>query len=135
MGSGACLNQIDNCKDLSTISCERVDAVSGLESYKDKDGAVVVVEAPVILVVANEANSLGPITSDSDRENDDFLINRNSPPIYAKKITCATVACFDLEVLRITANYWESTLGIFFERYCELLVVGTREMIQCYLGF
>ena len=78
-------------------ACERLDAVSGLESYKDKDDAVVVVEAPVMLVVANEANSLGPITPDSNRENGDFPINRNSPPISAKKITCASVACFDLE--------------------------------------
>lgn len=85
MGSGA-------CEDLSRSRFEKFDSVkvSVVETHKD------VVEAP------DDTNSLGPITPDSDRENGDFPVDRNSPPMSAKKMT--SVACLDLETDRNGEN-------------------------------
>ncbi|CAB4285005.1 unnamed protein product [Prunus armeniaca] len=84
MGSGDCINELDQCKLPSQKSLEKLDRASALGLHKDA------AETPMKLM-ANGMASLGPITPKADRENGDFTINFISPPSFLKKpsmVTC-----------------------------------------------
>lgn len=96
MGSGSRTDQLSNCQDVSTNSFEKVDAPPSIvETHKG------VVEAPAA-IEADDTNSLGPITPDSDRENGDFPIDFKSTPTSVKKLAC--VDCFDSDTNRNEDN-------------------------------
>ncbi|XP_015897765.3 uncharacterized protein LOC107431391 [Ziziphus jujuba] len=80
MGSGGCTDQLSSCQNMPPSSFEKVDDLSVVETRKGVDD-----EAPDVLE-ADESNSLGPITPDSDRENGDFPIDYKSPPTTVKKL-------------------------------------------------
>ncbi|PQQ09443.1 uncharacterized protein Pyn_21435 [Prunus yedoensis var. nudiflora] len=84
MGSGDCINELDQCKLPSQKSLEKLDRAKALGLHKDA------AETPMKLM-ANGMASLGPITPKADRENGDFTIDFISPPSFLKKpsmVTC-----------------------------------------------
>ncbi|KAL6278362.1 hypothetical protein ACE6H2_021963 [Prunus campanulata] len=84
MGSGDCINELDQCKLPPQKSLEKLDRAKALGLHKDA------AETPMKLM-ANGMASLGPITPKADRENGDFTIDFISPPSFLKKpsmVTC-----------------------------------------------
>lgn len=94
MGSGACTDQLSNCQDVPSNTFQKVDAPGTAETHKGGG----VVEAPAALEADDDANSLGPITPDSDRENGDFPMDLKSPPSSVKRL--ANVDCLDADTNR-----------------------------------
>ncbi|KAM1125746.1 hypothetical protein FF1_041017 [Malus domestica] len=91
MGSGGCTNGLEECKLQPSKFLEEFDKTNVLGLHK-------AVAKPPVKLIANGVASLGPVTPNAVRENEDLLVDLKSPLSGCKK--SSNVTCLDSNAIQ-----------------------------------